>query len=647
MCIGLIIIARFPLVDPLSSLPHELRIYILSLLDDHKDLLRASCVSHAWRKHAQESRVWRALFLARSGDGWRLIERYEDLWSKLALLRKAARSASATATHRPLLSTSRPFQHSRHLARLDPQWIDPSHSPLGRHSPPAPAPSSVERSEEKSQSSSTHAEYDEEGSGDAGSALSSSFVSAVELPKLSDGTFCTPNLPDDALLGRPDWQLVYAARHMLNTRWHQSNARPPPKSQTHLDEFKQRDHTQLPDPLPQLPEEYRHDALLRAQWRDRYWRENHSEHVERWLDGKLYMPGVRYLSGHTDSIYCVRFDNKAFKLPEDVVAALHDRYQAAPMYSPFESFGLGSRGKIVTGSRDKTIRIWDGDSGLCLYTLEGHAGSVLCLEYDDDVLLSGSSDMTVLVWDLKAMYSGHKPKIIHKLRGHRAGVLDLAMKDRWVISCGKDWTVRVYDRKNDFALVRIFQQHGQAVNAGSLSMFDGSIKAVTASGEGTILLWDVATGQSLKRFEGHTKGLACVKFVDNIVISGSNDWAVRVWDATTTRCLAELRGHWDLVRAICYIPRRNLVLTGGYDGAVKLFDVSAEVHADSVLPKDEEGQLLHWFHDQGMTLPPFEPHMARIFDVQMDGTRVVSCGESSRVCVRDFAEGCPLMRLFA
>lgn len=51
--------------------------------------------------------------------------------------------------------------------------------------------------------------------------------------------------------------------------------------------------------------------------------------------------------------------------------------------------------KIVGGSRDNTIKMWDWTTKQCLRTYVGHEGSVLCLQYDDDLLVSGSSDCTV------------------------------------------------------------------------------------------------------------------------------------------------------------------------------------------------------------------------------------------------------------
>jgi F-box and WD-40 domain protein 1/11 len=54
---------------------------------------------------------------------------------------------------------------------------------------------------------------------------------------------------------------------------------------------------------------------------------------------------------------------------------------------------------------------------------------------------------------------------------------------------------------------------------------------VSASGDTRIKLWNVATGDLVREFVGHEKGLACVQYDGKRIVSGSNDHTIRVWDA--------------------------------------------------------------------------------------------------------------------
>ena len=117
--------------------------------------------------------------------------------------------------------------------------------------------------------------------------------------------------------------------------------------------------------------------------------------------------------------------------------------------------------KIITGSRDRTIKVWSLKTGQCLATFVGHNGSVLCLKFDKDwdldeantdtvypswkkgTMVTGSSDCLVCVWDLYACSTmdeeGNVTQVVTAnvrgvLRGHTGGVLDLRIDSKWIIS---------------------------------------------------------------------------------------------------------------------------------------------------------------------------------------------------------------------
>lgn len=65
-------------------------------------------------------------------------------------------------------------------------------------------------------------------------------------------------------------------------------------------------------------------------------------------------------------------------------------------------------------------------------TLYGHSASVLCLQFDQTgCMVSGSSDSTVIVWDLNASPEGRKKEV---LKQHKGGVLDIKMDSKWIVS---------------------------------------------------------------------------------------------------------------------------------------------------------------------------------------------------------------------
>ncbi|KAL1922236.1 uncharacterized protein VTP21DRAFT_9775 [Calcarisporiella thermophila] len=288
---------------------------------------------------------------------------------------------------------------------------------------------------------------------------------------------------------------------------------------------------------------------------------------QRWRRGDVTM---RYFDGHTDSVYCVQFDEE----------------------------------KIVTGSRDRTIKIWDATTMRCLRTLEGHKASVLCLQYDARWMASGSSDTTIILWSMVT----YEP--IRTLCGHTAGVLDLCLDENLIVSCSKDSTIKVW-RIETGQLLRTLTGHSGPVNAVQLR----GRQLVSASGDWLVKLWDVETGQCLRNYSGHTRGLACIQFDGRYIVSGSNDHKIKVWDVATGQCLRTLEGHTNLVRTMHLMDTR--IVTGSYDQSIRVWDLTT-------------GECLLHFQNC---------HSSWVFDVQFNETRIVSTSHDKKILVMDFGEG--------
>ncbi|KNE58112.1 hypothetical protein AMAG_04931 [Allomyces macrogynus ATCC 38327] len=240
------------------------------------------------------------------------------------------------------------------------------------------------------------------------------------------------------------------------------------------------------------------------------------------------------LKGHGDSVYCIQFDQQ----------------------------------RIVSGSRDQTIKVWSLATGTILQEMRGHAGSVLCLQYDaTGLLVTGSSDTTVMLWDLTR---GVK---LHTLSGHTAGVLDVAFNQDVIVSCSKDCTIKVWSRPDDWRVGPVLKTtllgHRAAVNAIQLR----GNTLVSASGDYLVKVWDVASGTHVRDLAGHSRGIACVAFDGRIVVSGSNDKTIRVWDVHTGTLLATLEGHTDLVRTLALDSARGIIVSGSYDQSVRVWHV--------------------------------------------------------------------------
>ena len=117
------------------------------------------------------------------------------------------------------------------------------------------------------------------------------------------------------------------------------------------------------------------------------------------------------------------------------------------------------------------------------------------------------------------------------------------------------------------------------------------------------MLWDIVTGNRLRTFEGHDRGLACIEFKEDLIVSGSNDKKIKIWNANTGECLRTLAAHDHLVRALAFDPLSGRLVSGSYDRTVKVWDWRT-------------GKMVREFRGQ------YDSH---IFDVKFDCSRIVRC----------------------
>lgn len=359
-------------------------------------------------------------------------------------------------------------------------------------------------------------------------------------------------------------------------------------------------------------------ALFGQNWKN-MWRARKALQ-QRWLDG--YAAAI-YLEGHTDSVYCVQFD-------ED---------------------------KILTGSRDRTVRIWDARTYECNKVLgvqsrnaqpavpplpadtaeHGprpftkvfssrlknehtitppwpymyHNGSILCLQYDAEVMITGSSDYTLIVWDVKADY-----RPIRRLRGHSAGVLDVCFDDKHIVSCSKDATVCLWDRHTGQFLRRLSGHRGP-VNAVQLR----SNLVVSASGDGVAKLWNLASGLCIKEFPSKDRGMACVEFSldSRTVLAGGNDQVIYQFDTSSGELVREMKGHQGLVRSLHLDSASGRVISGSYDTSVKAYDLRS-----------------------GETIVNFTKWTSSwILSAKSDYRRIIATSQDSRAVIMDFGYRLP------
>lgn len=293
---------------------------------------------------------------------------------------------------------------------------------------------------------------------------------------------------------------------------------------------------------------------------------------------------VRRFIGHTDRVNSVAFsgDGKwALSGSNDRTMRLWDLQTGKELYA-FTAFpaevravALSADGKYAcSGTANGEIRLWDLEKRTVLNTQSGATNSPInCLTFlpDNQRVLMGNSTGWMGIVQLVARgptsYLGNSSS-----RGAVHAVA-VAPGGRYCIVGCSSGVAQLYDvekRKE----VRSLAGHREDVLGVALSR--DSRMALTASSDKTIRLWDTQSFKTLRILRGHTDKVTCLAMTSlaSRAVTGSDDRTVRLWDAKLGRELRCFTGHADTVTSVVLSPDGRYALTGSADKTVRLWDLS-------------------------------------------------------------------------
>jgi eukaryotic-like serine/threonine-protein kinase len=285
--------------------------------------------------------------------------------------------------------------------------------------------------------------------------------------------------------------------------------------------------------------------------------------------------------------------------------------------------------RIVSGSGDKTVRVWDAATGQEKLALRGQRGAVTSVAFSPDGSrivsggfnvpdvkrsVGGSSEGAALkVWDA---VTGQE---LLTLKGHTAAVQSLAFSadGKRIVSGSWDNTLKVWDAVTGQELLTL---KGHSSQVWSVAFSPDGKRIVSGSYDNTLKVWDAATGKETLTQRGHTGSVESVAFSPDgkRIVSGSGDKTVRVWDAATGQELLTLKGHTDSVASVAYSGDGTRIVSGSWDNTLKVWDAA-----------------------RGQEIRTLKGHTGEVLSVAFspDGRRIVSGSWDNTLKVWDAARG--------
>lgn len=222
--------------------------------------------------------------------------------------------------------------------------------------------------------------------------------------------------------------------------------------------------------------------------------------------------------------------------------------------------------RAVSGSTDRSVRIWNTESGECLFILNGHTSTVRCMALKGDMLVTGSRDCTVRMWN---MTTGKTEGVF---TGHQAAVRCVQFDGKRIISGSYDYKIAVFDADTKKQL-HCLSGHTNRV----YSLLLNSERSIVVSGslDTTIRIWNIIEGCCLYTLVGHQSLTSGMQLRGNTLVSANADSTIKVWNIEDGTCLHTLAGnnrHFSAVTSLQFL-RDDMIVTSSDDGTVKLWDI--------------------------------------------------------------------------
>ncbi|KAF9479274.1 YVTN repeat-like/Quino protein amine dehydrogenase [Pholiota conissans] len=349
-----------------------------------------------------------------------------------------------------------------------------------------------------------------------------------------------------------------------------------------------------------------------------------------------------------------------------------------------------SHGRIISASDDHSIHVYSPVTGEPLLKLEGHDGGVWALAACKDTLVSGSTDRTVRLWDLST------GKCTHVFGGHTSTVRCLSIvkpemidvenngvitKEKWpkrplIVTGSRDHSLRVWtlprpgeeefkcfghesEENHDVDPAEVCDAGENPYHRLHLAGHDHAVRALAARGrtlvsgsyDCNVRIWDIITGECKHVLRGHTQKVYSVvlDLSRNQACSGSMDGTVRVWNIQNGECLHTLTGHTSLVGLLGLSP--SYLVSAAADSTLRIWDpdsgelkhtLAAHTGAITCFQHDEfkvlsgsDGNLKMWNVRDGTVVRDLLTGITGVWQVVFEGRWCVAASNRNDTTVLD------------
>lgn len=297
---------------------------------------------------------------------------------------------------------------------------------------------------------------------------------------------------------------------------------------------------------------------------DEYLLKSYKDHKEPVLSVAI-SPDGKYLVTGSEDKHLIIYD----LLTYEVVSDYSDNY------FPTRAIEVTGVNTIFLGSGPDIKLIDMSNKTIALF--RGNSTHIWSIDYapERNKVVAGSYDYKLKVWNVGSQ------KIELELEGHKKSTLPVAFSpdEKYLVSGSLDRTVKVWNAKTG-EMMRSMERHSE--NIYDIAFHPTGKYFASASGDKTIRLWDFEKGEVVQSYIGHDKGVTSIEFLPDgkHLLSASFDGSVRLWQTKTGKMVYTYTGHVGAVNSISVSADGKIFASGGIDKQVLVYEINKKVFVE-------------------------------------------------------------------
>ena len=298
-------------------------------------------------------------------------------------------------------------------------------------------------------------------------------------------------------------------------------------------------------------------------------------------------------------------------------------------------------GSFMTGSGDQTLKIWSPSSLPKALSLEAHTGPITAAVWTKQVLVSAGEDFIMYIWPSDTSRHLTKSKVptiepVGRLTGHNGLISSMCVSvdGMTLASVSHDKCIMIWNMLTKKCIHTVQSAHQDWINTSCFTKNNGPELLITGSNDFNIKVWDTSDWKLKATLKGHTSAVNTVSSSNGCIVSGSSDGLIKVWTRKGVE-ITTLKGHSQRVNSVSIAS-----LTGGggsdelwgeteeegggdIDPSLKSTQYKKELSNIIILSTSDEGTLNIW--------KPFIPNELMTLSGHSDRVLAVTCSQSDTI----------------